>query len=289
MNLIVTIFCLLIAQPAFLQDSVDVKGTYISEVISFLASDLLRGREAGSEEEEIASTFIVEKFKSIQSCKVKRQKFQFNKNGVRYNSQNVLAFVNNKSDKTILITAHYDHLGMGGELSHSKGLRDIHNGADDNASGVALMLSLAKELSAEKGRYNYFFVAYSGHELGLYGSQYFANNSSRKTKRIALTINFDMVGRLNPEGSLYFDASPSLIQGIESIETRKLHPIKSVTDRLNTLDSKWFAAKNINSATFSTGKHIDYHKVTDDVEYINADGILSIEQFLLNWIKNIVI
>ncbi|NOQ72502.1 MAG: M28 family peptidase [Crocinitomix sp.] len=289
MNLRITIFCLLIAQSAFLQDSKDVKRAYISEVISFLASDSLRGRAAGSEEEEIASTFIVAKFKAIQSCKVKRQKFRFKKDGATYKSQNILAFVNNKSDKTILITAHYDHLGMGGELSHSKGLHAVHNGADDNASGVALMLSLANELAAEKGLYNYLFVAYSGHELGLYGSQYFANKSSRKTKKIALTINFDMVGRLGAENSFYFDCSPSLIQGIESIESAKLHPVKSVTDRLNTLDSKWFAAKNIHSATFSTGKHIDYHKVTDDVEYINVDGILSIEQFLLNWIKDLAI
>ena len=98
MNLRITIFCLLIAQSAFLQDSNDVKRAYISEVISFLASDSLRGREAGSVEEEIASTFIVEKFKALQSCKVKRQKFQFKRDGITYKSQNVLAFLNNKSD-----------------------------------------------------------------------------------------------------------------------------------------------------------------------------------------------
>jgi aminopeptidase-like protein len=285
MKSILTVTCLLIAQLVLAQTADESKKNYISEIIHFLAADSLKGRGAGSAEETIAANYIAAKFKANKNCKVKRQKFQFMKDGVAYSSQNIMAFSNHRSAKTILITAHYDHIGMGGELSHSKGLNEVHNGADDNASGVALMLALAKELSAEKSQYNYLFVAYSGHELGLYGSEYFAKTKNRKLKKVALTINFDMVGRLNVQKSLYFDCNPALIKGIENSNSGTIQPVKSVTDRLNSLDSKWFAAKKIQSITFSTGKHIDYHKVTDDVEYINLEGIVLIEHYLLEWLN----
>lgn len=278
-----TAFCLLslVAIVSNSQDSTQY--SYLQEVVSFLASDSLQGRAAGSNYETIAADYIYDEFKKNKHCKVYRQKFHFSHDSTDYNSQNIIGFINNRSKKTIVISAHYDHLGTGGELSHSKGSNEVHNGADDNASGVALMLNLSQELSINKGEYNYLFLAHSGHELGLHGSKYFIENLKRKYKKIHLFMNFDMMGRLT-ENKLYYDASFDILDSLNFQSTDQIKFSKSIYDRINTLDSKWFVVKNIPSVTLSTGRHIDYHKVSDDVRFINFNGMIEIKKSLLSWI-----
>ena len=158
----------------------------------YLASDYLEGRLIGTRGEELAAEYIARRFEELGlspkgdegSC---YQSFPFKEmtnphassggEGMEGKGKNVVALLDNKAANTIIIGAHYDHLGMGETGSRHKGEKAVHNGADDNASGVAALLDLAAYLSNSglKGN-NYLFIAFSGEELGLFGSKHFANN-----------------------------------------------------------------------------------------------------------------
>lgn len=259
---------------------------YMKKVVGFLASDEMQGRATGSEQETLAADFIAKEFRKIRRCKVKRQYFTIDLDSLHLNSQNVIGFVNNHAKKTLVFSAHYDHLGLGGSRSLSQKTNEVHNGADDNASGVALLLDLARILTKKNLHYNLLFVAYSGHEIGLFGSEYFVNHLKKKYQTIAFTMNFDMVGRLGNNRTLYYDCSPDLLALFSEEPGQNVRLVKSTFDRIGTLDTRWFLERNVPAVTFSTGRHIDYHKTTDDIEYLNFEGLLSVEKVMLDWLNS---
>jgi len=113
---------------------------------------------------------------------------------------NVIGFIDNKASTTVILGAHYDHLGYGedGNSMLRTGEKSIHNGADDNASGTAALIELARKLKTSKAtNNNYLFIAFSGEELGLFGSKYFTEHPTVDLKTVNYMINMDMVGRLN--------------------------------------------------------------------------------------------
>jgi aminopeptidase YwaD len=199
------------------------------------------------------------------------------------NAQNLVAFLDNKADYTIVIGAHYDHLGYGeDENSRHTGEPEIHNGADDNASGTAAVIEIAKQLK-DKGdkRFNYLFVHFSGEELGLYGSKYFVDNPPVDLKSITYMINLDMVGRLN-------DSSKALtVGGIGTspawgslMNQNHAFTLKYDSSGTGPSDHTSFYRKNIPVLFFFTGLHTDYHKPSDDAEHINYDGMVKIVRFI---------
>lgn len=109
----------------------------------------------------------------------------------------ITAFVDRKSTKTILVGAHIDHLGLGGELSKSPGKNEVHPGADDNASGVAMLIELHNYFTEHNSTCNLLFVAYTGHELGLYGSEHLSKHWKKGWKTLYRVYNFDMIGRMD--------------------------------------------------------------------------------------------
>lgn len=253
----------------------------MKSVVEYLASDSLKGRATGSVEEKIAAEYIAS-ILTQSGFKVKKQKFSFIYDKLKYKSQNVIGFINNHKDSTLLITAHYDHLGMGEYKSLSRqGL--IHHGADDNASGVAILLELANDLADSIQNYNLLFVSYSGHELGLYGSHFFSKHLSSKYKEIALALNFDMLGRMDRQSTCYYDQNMIDLEALVT-NTDNVKWTKSVKERLAILDSKWFYKKALPSLTISTGIHLDYHKFTDKVQYINWSGMERIHLDLKRWL-----
>lgn len=262
---------------------------FMKDVVYYLASDSLEGRGFGSKGERLAADYIFTKFKENKRCNVVRQPFVIKTDSNIYNSQNILCFVNNGAPKTVLIMAHYDHLGWGGSLSKNKGVVAVHNGADDNASGVALMLDLAKSVSLTNAKYNYLFVALGGHELGLFGSKHLSEHVSSKYKKIAFVINLDMVGRMDGENTLYYDCTPDQENRMDTLVGNTHDPKikKSTFDRINTLDSKWFVGKNIPTITYTTGMHPDYHMISDDVQYINFVGMLKVEKFIISYLSRL--
>ncbi|MCU0360796.1 MAG: M28 family peptidase [Bacteroidia bacterium] len=257
-----------------------------SAVINCLANDSLEGRPVSSIHEDKSAHYIAKELKIIKLGTTHFQKFRFRHHGRHYKSKNVVSFFNQNADSTIIIGAHYDHIERGSELSFSYSNRNaIHNGADDNASGIALLIGLANTAATwTKKKYNYIFVAYSGHEIGLYGSKYFTAYCKKTRLKIKLVLNFDMVGRLDsiaPVLSIY--ATPNLSQMQQIQLENQFQPLKidlSDSSKVKHTDCKWFLQHKTPCISFTSGIHSDYHKVSDDVEKINYQGLLNIHRLI---------
>ena len=198
--------------------------------------------------------------------------------------QNVLAYIDNQADQTIVIGAHHDHLGHGAVSgSLYRGEPAIHNGADDNASGVAMVIELAKVVKAKQYRNNNFlFMTFSGEELGLYGSNYFVKEPSVDLSKVNAMFNFDMVGRLedNKLKVMGVGTSPVWAEVIENLKENTIE-INTSESGIGPSDQTSFYLKDIPVLQFFTGAHEDYHKPTDDEEFINYDGLKQIKSLVI--------
>jgi aminopeptidase YwaD len=179
----------------------------------------------------------------------------------------------------IIVGAHYDHLGMGGPGSGSRFLDSlaIHNGADDNASGVGGILELASYLSSERTslKRSVVFVAFDGEELGLLGSRYFVENPLINVKNAEAMINFDMIGRLKQEGpAIMIGGTGTSVESEGILDSLNAGSIKLnfSPEGYGPSDHAAFYAENIPVFFFSTGAHEDYHTPDDDWERLNFEG-----------------
>jgi hypothetical protein len=190
---------------------------------------------------------------------------------------------------TIVIGAHYDHLGMGKEGSlHADGPA-IHNGADDNASGVAVMLGLASELRKAKLENNVLFIAITGEEKGLWGSNYFVKNPTIDLSSVNFMINMDMVGRLSDDRGLVINAvgtSPVWVSTIDKLNGGRFKVTTSESG-IGPSDHTSFYLADIPAVHFFTGAHEDYHKPSDDAGLLNYEGMLKIEGFIKDMIMEL--
>jgi Zn-dependent M28 family amino/carboxypeptidase len=204
---------------------------------------------------------------------------------------NVIGYIDNSAATTVILGAHFDHLGYGedGGSRQVSGEKQIHNGADDNASGTAALIELAKKLKIEKQKkYNYLFIAFSGEELGLNGSKYFAENPTIDLKKVNFMINMDMVGRLNDSTNALtiggYGTSPQWSQIINVNDKKSPFIIKIDSSGTGPSDHTSFYRKDIPVLFFFTGLHADYHKPTDDADKINYTG----EMRIINFISSII-
>jgi len=277
----------------------------IKEDVSFLADDTLEGRQTGTPGEIKASEYIKNRFEKLgltpkgtdgfyQSFTFKPKthpheeiKFTENADGT-ITGRNVVAFIDNKAKNTVIIGAHFDHLGYGGDGSlYRDSIKAIHNGADDNASGVAVMLNLASNLKNTNTNNNYLFIAFSGEEMGLLGSNYFVKNPTINTKSVSYMINMDMVGRLKDSALAVYGSgtSPVFKQVLESQNNDfKLIQKKS---GVGPSDHTSFYLADMPVLHFFTGQHEDYHKPSDDTETLNYEGMTSISNYIFNLISNL--
>jgi hypothetical protein len=206
---------------------------------------------------------------------------------------NVIGYINNNAASTVIIGAHYDHLGYGedGNSMLRGGPKQIHNGADDNASGTAALIELSRLLSQSKAKNNnYLFIAFSGEELGLFGSKYFTEHPTIDISSVNYMINMDMVGRLS-------DSAKTLTVGgygtspvwSEVLYTRKKLPFSIKVDSSGTgpSDHTSFYRKGIPVLFFFTGLHHDYHKPSDDADKINYTGELQIIKYIAELVKDL--
>ncbi|RFM35444.1 PDZ domain-containing protein [Chitinophaga silvisoli] len=201
---------------------------------------------------------------------------------------NVIGFLDNKAPATIIIGAHFDHLGKGEDHnSLSPNDKSIYNGADDNASGTAALIELARMLkSAHFNKYNFLFTAFSGEELGLFGSKYLADHSPIDLGTVDYMINMDMIGRLDTSKGLQIGGigtSPAWPELVKSVTPAGL---KLTLDSSGTgpSDHTSFYLKNVPVLFFFTGSHADYHKSSDDADRINYNG----EMVVLKMVYDIV-
>ena len=205
---------------------------------------------------------------------------------------NVIGYINNNAAKTIIIGAHYDHLGYGEDNTSlfTGSVPAIHNGADDNASGTAAVLELIKLLKTSKyKKNNYLFICFSGEELGLFGSKYFTEHPTLDLASINYMLNMDMVGRLNDNthGLIIggFGSSPAWSQIINTPDN--YFHIKIDSSGTGPSDHTSFYRKNIPVLYFFTGLHSDYHKPTDDADKINYTGELMVIKYIYKLIENL--
>ena len=201
------------------------------------------------------------------------------------NGTNVAGLIDNKAKNTVVIGAHFDHLGYGEDGNSLGGNNQVHNGADDNASGVAAMIELARMLqSSPLKQNNYLFLAFSGEELGLNGSKYFVQHPTVDLSSINYMINLDMVGRVNDaKPSLTiggFGTSPSWAAAYSTTGKKGLYTggitFKFDSSGTGPSDHTSFYLKDIPVLFYFTGIHSDYHKATDDFDKINYAGELTV-------------
>lgn len=197
---------------------------------------------------------------------------------------NVIGYLDNKAKNTVVITAHYDHLGFGDEGSLYRGKAKIHNGADDNASGTAAIIEIARYLkSSDLKNNNYLFIAFSGEEKGLLGSNYYVKHPLQPLDQINYNINLDMVGRLKTDDPVL------IINGVgtstlwkDALAKVTILKTKTSESGVGPSDQTSFYLENIPAIHFFSGTHEDYHKPSDDEGKINYPGELQIINFILD-------
>ena len=194
---------------------------------------------------------------------------------------NVIGYIHNNKRKTVVLGAHYDHLGMGGENSLYKGPAAIHNGADDNGSGTTLLLEAMRYYAQRPDtNYNYLIQFYSAEELGLIGSKYWANNPTFPLKEVEYMINSDMVGRLR-DNRLQLSGTGTAVEWDEILDT-PIHglDIKKDPAGVGPSDQTSFYYKDLPVLHLFTGTHDDYHKPTDDADKINYKGMAKLASLI---------
>lgn len=206
--------------------------------------------------------------------------------------KNVVAYLDKRSAHTIVIGAHYDHLGYGGEGSLHRGEKNmIHNGADDNASGTAILMELGRSLTNSKELdQNILLIAFSGEEKGLLGSSHYAKNPTIDIDEVNCMINMDMVGRLDSTNDLTvfgIGTSPIWDSIADLPEITSGMKIIEKPDGVGPSDHTSFYLENIPVLHLFTGAHKDYHKPGDDSEKINYDGMYSVYNYVLGIISEL--
>lgn len=285
--------------------SVDISEKDIEEHIAFLASEELKGREAGTADEAKAANYIADLFRNsglepAGDDQTFFQEFTINTtilsnphstdtSGEKRLSKNVVGLVRGtiESDEVIIIGAHYDHLGYGefGSLYRGDTPR-IHNGADDNASGTASLIELAQYFGKYRPVTDLLFVAFSGEEMGLLGSAHFVEEPTINLDNTLAMINMDMIGRMEDHKLIIFGTGTTsdweeilLVANTDSLD------IQLVKDGTGASDHTSFYYKNIPVLHYFTDTHSDYHRPSDDVEYINNEGIAKITEHIVRVIE----
>ena len=261
--------------------------------VEILSSDAYEGRKTGTKGAVMARKYLTDRLKEIglkpyptqlsyeQAFEIKGRDGAEAIQGI-----NLVAFIPGKSDNVIVISAHYDHIGI---IKN-----EIYNGADDNASGVAGLLQFAKYFSKNKPNNSLIFAIFDGEEMGLQGAKAFLANSPVSLEKIKLNINMDMISH-NDKGELYAvgtfkypELKPYFITTNPNIKVLFGHddPKLGKEDWTNQSDQGAFNAKNIPFLYFGVEDHKDYHKATDEYQNINKaffiDAANAIQEVIIN-------
>ena len=188
-----------------------------------------------------------------------------------------------EADEVIVVGAHYDHLGRGGEGSLAPDSKEVHNGADDNASGTAMLMELAQALGSRRAslRRPIYFVAFTGEEIGLRGSEHWVTHAPVEPERIAAMVNFDMVGRLRGD-KLYVGGVGTAVEFerlVEEASAGQGLKIAVGRDGFGPSDHSAFYGRKIPVLFLFTGAHDEYHTPSDDADLVNFAGMATVGAF----------
>ena len=261
--------------------------------IEYLASDKLEGRGTGTAGQDSAAAYAAQRYTTLglrsyapgflQHYTARSAMLAHNGGPAELPTQNVVAYVPGSDARlrgeAIVIGAHLDHLGRSTAGALDPEAKDaIRNGADDNASGSAAVLELARLISAKPLRRSVVFVNFSGEELGLLGSQYFVDHSPVPVDSIVAMLNFDMVGRMRGDSLIVYGVGTAkeMPAALDSANARVGLFIRGLPDGFGPSDHSSFYARNIPVLHFFSNLHEDYHRATDDADKINAAGEVKI-------------
>jgi hypothetical protein len=263
--------------------------------VRYLADDALEGRRAGTAGERCAAEYIAARFEALGLTPAGESGGYFQDVPVPAanagdphgadphagtTGRNVLALLEGADealrDELVVIGAHYDHLGLGGAGSLAPGEASIHNGADDNASGVAALLRAAALLS-EGGRpaRSVLFIAFTGEESGLLGSAFFARTPTVDLDGARAMLNMDMVGRLEDDALIVYGVGTAAEWSgiVEREAARAGIPVALQPDGVGPSDHTSFYLRDIPVLHLFTNTHGDYHKPSDDWDRVDAEGM----------------
>ena len=293
LNILPIIFVLLIQSSCISNSGEYTAEEKIRQDVEWLASDDRGGRLAGTEYEASAANYIADRFLQIGLNPAGDSDTYFQQYllegplaqsmGVdNYISRNVVAGITGSENpgQFIIVGAHYDGQGHGGTISLNHETADtLHNSADDNASGVAGLIHLAREISEEPLSKSVLFIAFSGEELGLLGSRYFADNLQISADSILAMVNFDMIGRLAVEElTIFGTGTSSKWDEIMSEAVESGLDIRTNSSGNGASDHSSFHDIGIPVLHYFTGTHDDYHRASDTSDKVNANGILAITE-----------
>ncbi|KAA3617771.1 MAG: M20/M25/M40 family metallo-hydrolase [Calditrichaeota bacterium] len=265
------------------------------EYVTYLASDELEGRAPGSAGSDKAADYIMTQF---QKAGLKPgaddgsffQQWQevVDAKGNKASVKNVIGIIpginKDYAGESVIVSAHYDHLGLGWPDVRQGNEGKIHNGADDNASGVAVMMELANLLGKTfKPQRTVIFVAFTAEESGLMGSRYYVKNMKGfPAKKIMGVLNLDTVGRLGKNKLMVINSSTAREWRFIFMGTSYVTGVESeiVTQDLDASDQVSFFEAGIPAVQFFSGPHSDYHRPGDDVDKIDAPGMVKVATFV---------
>jgi hypothetical protein len=255
--------------------------------IKYLASEELKGRGLGTPELDDAAQYIADKFKSYGLQPAGDTYFQtfeysFPEKGTM-TLKNVIAVIpgsdSKLKDSPVVVSAHYDHLGLGWPDVHQGDEGKIHYGADDNASGVSILLELAKNLAKSGPKRTIIFAAFTGEEAGLIGSHYFVENLKNSFKGdVIADINLDTDGRLFDRKLMVLNANTAKEWKFIFMGTDYTTGIKSeiIQQELDASDQFAFIEKGIPAVQLFTAATVDYHRPSDTYDKIDGPGLVKV-------------
>jgi aminopeptidase-like protein len=260
--------------------------------VEILSSDEYEGRKSGTKGSEMSRAYLTKRLKEIgvtplPSLGAYEQNFEIKGRNSVTKGVNLVSYVKGKTDDVIVISAHYDHIGV---IKN-----EVYNGADDNASGVGALLSFAKYFKEHQPNNTLIFVLFDAEEMGLQGAKAFVANPPVALEKIKLNINMDMISH-NDKGELYAvgtfkypQLKKYLITTNPNIKLMLGHddPKLGHDDWTNQSDQGAFNAKNIPFIYFGVEDHVDYHKATDEFKNINQEFYVNAVSVILEVLLNI--
>lgn len=270
--------CLLVCTKILLQGQALFNEKELITNLKFLSSDSLKGRQTGTPENAIARNFVIEKFKQLKLTPFGsgyELPFEFeNRGGTKVKGVNVAGWIKGKNDSYIVISAHYDHVGVRNEK--------VYNGADDNASGTSALFAIAEYFGKHQPENNILIIAFDAEEMGLRGASAFVAAPPVPLEKIKVNLNMDMVARADKRelvacGTFFY---PQLKPHLEGLTSEKLKLVlghddpekyKGQDNWTYSSDHGPFHRAKVPFIYFGVEDHKDYHQPTDDFELVNPE------------------
>lgn len=261
--------------------------------VDVLADDTFEGREAGSRGGRAAAMYLMKEFQrhELKPLGDNGTYFQDFENG----SRNILGLLEGSDPdlkaQVIIVGAHYDHVGYGSPRNSYGPFGNIHNGADDNASGVSGLLEIVDALRTlpQRPARSILFALWDGEEKGLNGSKYWTAHPTVKLEQCVFAVNLDMIGRLRNQGVEVYGSRTltGLRQRISLANRETTLPLDFTWEMKEDSDHWSFYKRNIPVVMFHTGLHPEYHRPSDDAHLLNYSGIEQVSQLVFGLVHEL--